>query len=247
MKTNVLILAGGLGKRMKSDLPKVLHKINDKSMLSNIISKVNFLNINKIYIVVGKYQDIIESALKSEIPEIFHKINFVIQEMALGTGHTIICAKNQIPDEPNTNLLVLNGDAPLIRTQTLRELIHKYTILNSSALIATITLNNPSGYGRIYTNQNNYAINVVEEKDCTKEQKLIKKVNAGIYLFNQSKLFELSNHLNNNNSQKEYYITDFVSIFSNNGINVSYYEVNDTNELLNINTKEALEQAKRFL
>ena len=247
MKTNVLILAGGLGKRMKSDLPKVLHKINEKSMLSNIISKVNLLNINKIFVVVGKYRDIIESTLKSEIPYIFHKINFVIQENALGTGHTIICAKNQIPDEPNTNLLVLNGDAPLIRVQTLKDLIHKYTVLNSNALIATITLDNPTGYGRIYTNQNNYAINIVEEKDCTEEQKLIKKVNAGIYLFNQNKLFQLTTHLNNNNSQNEYYITDFVSIFSANNINVSYYEVNDTNELLNINTKEALEQAKILL
>lgn len=247
MRLNILILAGGLGKRMKSEIPKVLHKINDKSMLSNIIIKVSNLDINKIYVVLGKYRQIIQDTLRQEIPELYDNINFVIQENALGTGHTIICAKDQIPNEEKTSLLVLNGDAPLIRTQTLQEMINKYIHLNSNAIVATITLDNPTGYGRIYTNERNYAINVVEEKDCTEEQKLIKNVNAGIYLFDQTRLFNLSDRLNNNNAQNEYYITDFVSIFSQNNINVSYYKVLDTNELLNINTRETLERAKQLI
>jgi|TARA_B110001469_G_C9644087_1_gene324804 bifunctional UDP-N-acetylglucosamine pyrophosphorylase / glucosamine-1-phosphate N-acetyltransferase len=242
----VLVLAGGLGKRMKSTIPKVLHKINDKSILSNILIKVNKLENVFIKVVVGKYHQLIKETLKDEIPNIESNLEYIFQEYSLGTGHALLCS---IPNlrTLNGNILILNGDAPLITISTLTNMINTFN-QNSiySGLIASITPDSPKGYGRLYCHDDT-VLKIVEEKDCTEEQREIKNVNAGIYLFDNNTLMKYLNKLNNKNAQKEYYLTDMIEILGNYQHKILKYHIENPNELININNPEQLDIAKQLL
>lgn len=237
----ILILAGGLGKRMKSDIPKVLHKLNDISILSNIIQK--FIPLNRdIYIVVGKYEEIIKKTLLSEFGNL-DNIKFCRQKESLGTGHALQSAIKDI--KKYTGVVVINGDVPFIKTTTIEKMLNSK---NDSLLgVCDLDIMNKEwfGHGRIILD-GKYVNYIVEEKDCTDEQKKIKIINGGLYYFKMKPLLELCNKLDNNNKQKEYYITDYISIFKTHGYNFlpTYLE---KNEVLNINTPEQLQIAKNML
>lgn len=240
----VLILAGGLGKRMKSELPKVLHKLDTKSMLSTIIETASHLPHLKILVVVGKYHPIIQETLKKEIPNLECNIEYVIQEKSLGTGHAVISAKEHVKDITG-DILILNGDAPLVTDKTLLDMIQLYRNSDYSGFIANTTPPNCTGYGRIFTKLDQ-VVRIIEEKDCTPEQRNIKIVNSGIYLYNIPKLFENIHLLDCNNIQNEYYITDMVHILHNKGYKIGTYHVKNYNELLNVNTRDALLEANKI-
>ena len=245
-KLTVLVLAGGLGKRMKSTLPKVLHKINDKSILSNILLKINKLENVSIKVVVGKYQQIIKETLKEEIPIIEPNLEYIFQEYSLGTGHALLCSI-PILKPLNGNLLILNGDAPLITINTLNNIINTFNQTQIySGIIASITTESPTGYGRLYCDGDT-VLKIVEEKDCTEEQRKIKNVNAGIYLFDNKTLMKYLNYLNNNNSQNEYYLTDIIEIFGKYHHKIAKYQIENPDELININNPEQLDIAKQLL
>lgn len=236
-QTIVIIMAGGLGKRMNSDLPKVLHKIDNEPMLVHVIKQSKLLLPNKIMVVVGKYRRVIEETLMNYID--MENICFVDQSEPLGTGHAVQCCIPELKsDNMNTRVLILSGDVPLLQSNTMLKIL---TNLNK-VKIAVTEFDDPYGYGRI-VEQNNIFDKMVEEKDCNFEQKQIKKVNCGIYAFNSEILCKYLPLLQPNNSQGEYYLTDIFEIIKiHEKINIEMFEFSKEIqiEIIGVNTVEQL-------
>ena len=241
---NVVILAGGKGKRMKSDLPKVLHTVDGKSMLSIVVQKalnINYPNI-KVHVVLGEFKTPISQDLEKW--GLLNKVNIIIQKEPLGTGHAVQCCYNDLIIESQSSLLVLFGDMPNISQELLNSMVGVHTNTGHN-LLGILELQNPFGYGRIIKSGDNL-LAIVEEKDANEEQKKIKLVNTGLFLFNFD---QLSNHLfklDNNNKQNEYYLTDIVLIFRQNNISIKPYYIRDAKEIINVNTPEQLEIVRKI-
>ena len=241
MSLGIIILAGGLGKRMNSNLPKVLHKLHNKTLIQSVIETANSLSPSpdKIGIIVGKYKDQIEKSINETVDkDIISKIEYIIQEEPKGTGHAVQCASEFIKNY--NRILVLSGDVPLITEKTLTSMVN----LDSKCTILVNELENPTGYGRIKQLENNksYQVKIIEEKDCTNEEKLIKKINSGIYCFERNSLLKYLPKLECNNAQKEYYLTDIVTFYDN----VKLIKSENNNEILGVNNTEQLEQLKQL-
>ena len=232
-----LIMAGGLGKRMNSTLPKVLHEIYDKPMIYYVIEKAFQAGCSQIGIIVGKYYQVIKMSIDTYYLN-DNRISYIIQEEPLGTGHAIKCSLDWMQQnlDINTDILILSGDVPLISINTLKNLLNK-----ENSLLITKT-NNPTGCGRIFFNSENNVEKIIEEKDCTEEQREIKYINCGIYNIKLRVLLETINKITNNNMSKEYYLTDMIEIANNNNIKINTYELPEdkTIEVANINTQEDL-------
>ncbi len=243
MENIVIIMAGGLGKRMKSELPKVLHKIQNKPMLVHVIERALELNPVKIYVIVGVYKNIISSTLEEY--HLLKNIEFVNQDNPMGTGHAIQCCRKQLKDYQNHNVIILSGDVPLISKNTLDNMLDN---LNSVKILTT-ERDNPTGYGRIILKENKFQ-RIIEEKDCNEEERKCKKTNSGIYAFKSNLLYKYLPYLNNNNSQNEYYLTDIIEIIKNHEyIDIDIYNLSREKqiELSGVNTKEQLEELEEFL
>ena len=249
----VTIMAAGEGKRMKSNIPKVLHLFKFAPMLVRIIIEVNKLNPVKIIVITGKFDKMIKDTLIDYLSDtVYKKIKFVKQEIANGTGCAIKSSLEQYNDDEN--VLILNGDMPLIKSTLLKQIING----KINTLLVT-NLENPTGYGRIlYNDSDNKFIGIREEKDCSSEEKLIETVNVGIYYFNSSALKKYIPMINNDNAQNEYYLTDIVKVICednndlNNGelenkIELNTFLVNEDNkyQILGVNTKEELEELEQ--
>jgi len=237
MKQNIIIImAGGLGKRMKSDLPKVLHKINGKPLLLNVIQESMLLDPLKILIVVGYYRNVIEQTLSQYIS--IDNIEFIMQHEALGTGHAIQCCRAELLKYTDTNVIILSGDTPLLKSSTIKEILFDF----HKVKIVTTIMKNPYGYGRIIET-NGMFDKIVEEKDCTVEEQIVKRVNCGIYAFDTQILCKYLPLLTNKNAQGEYYLTDVVEIIKmNEDIHIDLYDICDDKqiEVMGVNTIEQL-------
>ena len=235
----ILIMAGGLGKRMNSEVPKVLHLINNKPMIVEIIETSLKLNIHKIGIIVGKYYAVIKETLEQYLDTnvIASKISFIMQNEPLGTGHAILCCKNFLEKMPSYiyNVCILSGDVPLISVESINNLLNDTEFCN--ILIANI--DEPSGYGRIVI-ENNKISKIVEEKDCTEEEKQIKFINGGIYTFNIKVLLQYIDKIDNNNKQNEYYLTQLFEVFVKNYIPINYKIVENILEISGVNDQQQL-------
>lgn len=244
----VLIMAGGLGKRMESDLPKVLHQINYKPMIVHIIKKTLLLSPFKIGIIVGIHKDIIINTIKKYISSntINNKLIFIDQPKSLGTGHAIQCCREYLLQHIEKNVLILSGDVPLISYKTMNNIISN----NFSVNLLIAIFKNPTGYGRIICDNNNKFIKIIEEKDCLDIEKTIKTINTGIYSISSKLLCKYLPLLSNNNAQQEYYLTDIIEIIKNNeNININMITIPDDKqyEIIGVNTKsQLLELQKRF-
>jgi UDP-N-acetylglucosamine diphosphorylase/glucosamine-1-phosphate N-acetyltransferase len=243
----VVIMAGGLGKRMGSNVPKVLHKLGDIPMLCHILIRLNvlslFLNIKKILIVVGKFKDLIKAELDNHLN--LPDYEFVIQEEPLGTGHAIQCCKQALSVYPESETLILSGDVPLIRPYTMNKLIS----IPSPVKIITAKVKEPCGYGRIIRN-GDYFEKIIEHKDCSETELEINEINSGIYAINTSYLCKHLPSLKNNNSQKEYYLTDIIEIIKREeSVAVGTYEMpeEDQYETTGVNTLEQLKELEKIL
>lgn len=237
----VLILAGGLGKRMNSDLPKILHKLHNKTLIQSVIETANSIcnSPDKIGIIVGKYKDQIEKSINETVDkDIISKIEYIIQEEPKGTGHAVQCASEFI--SKSEKVLILSGDVPLIKKETLEKLLELYN-KESNCNLLVAEMENPTGYGRIKQLENN-KLSIIEEKDCTEEEKQIKIINGGIYCFDSKKLLEILPKLDCNNAQQEYYLTDTIKYLES----VSTILVENNLEIQGVNTKEQLEELEKL-
>lgn len=244
----VVIMAGGLGKRMNSDLPKVLHTIRGKPMLVHVVQETLAIHPKKIYIVVGKFRDIIQKTLQLYITnEDTDLIEFVDQTEPLGTGHAIQCARPKLETHhPCSKILILSGDVPFIKRNTMLNMLDC-----NKVKIMTTKMENPHGYGRIVKNlDSNHFAKIVEEKDCLMEEKQICEVNCGIYAFENEILCHHLSFLKNENSQSEYYLTDIFQIIKNHeDVNIETMEIDKDiqYQIMGVNTIDQLHQLETIM
>lgn len=234
---NVVILAAGQGTRMNSTLPKVLHQIGAKPMLQHVIETAQKLNPGRLIIVYGHGGDQIQARMNS----IFTGLIWAYQDKQLGTGHALKCALPHL--DANGITLVMYGDVPLIRLETLQKLLAKY---QHNVVMLTDEVENPIGYGRVVRDEKCAIKNIVEEKDATQSEKLICEINTGFYVLPNKFLGKWLNQLSNNNVQEEYYLTDIVSMAYQANIDIDYVTAAHHYEVLGANNKDQLEQLERF-
>jgi dTDP-glucose 4,6-dehydratase len=230
----VLIMAGGLGKRMNSELPKVLHLLKEKPLIVHVIETALKINPIKIGIIVGKYREIIQETINKYLKDT-SKIEYIIQSEALGTGHAIMCCKDFLSNHKNSSVTILSGDVPLIKSDTLKRL---NTSLNKSETALLINkLENPIGYGRIIIDKEQF-VKIVEENDCSKEERKVDLVNSGIYSFTSEAIINNISKITNNNKQNEYYLTDIFNFIDKKFIDLVYLE--NKYEVMGVNTPDQL-------
>lgn len=235
MKLSVIILAAGQGTRMKSLLPKVMHKLAGKPLLEHVYLRSIELGAKDIHIVFGHGGEHLHDYCSD------FKVEWVLQDEQLGTAHAVQQASPHIEDDHI--VLILYGDVPLINSQTLHTLIDKVTTDTISLL--TVTLEDPTGYGRIIRN-NSEVVAIVEHKDATDEQRLVKEVNTGIMALHAGYLNECLNKIDNNNSQGEYYLTDVIELAVNDGKKVITAQPNNTYEVEGVNDRNQLSKLERI-
>jgi len=242
----IAILAAGRGTRMKSDLPKVLHELGGRTLVERVLQSCQEIDISRRLIIIGYRGELVQKSLigGQEIPENpeVPPLEFVEQTEQLGTGHAI---QQLLPHLQGFqgDLLVLNGDVPLLRAETIKQLMAIHTQHQNSATILTANLPNPQGYGRVFTDSQNLVQQIVEDRDCTTEQKQNQRINAGVYCFHWPHLEKILPDLKADNDQKEYYLTDTVSILSP----VMAVDVEDYQEILGINDRKHLATASDIL
>lgn len=233
---NVVILAAGQGTRMKSKVPKVLHKVLDKTMVDYVIDASYEAGADDICVVVGHQSAMVKAMIGT-------RVKFALQKEQLGTGHAVMQAGDFIKDG---NILVLCGDTPLITAETIKELNELHNKENNDVTVVSMLVDNPTGYGRIVREDNDFA-RIVEQKDATDEQRKIKEVNSGVYIFKAEALNDAFSKLTNNNSQGEYYLTDTLEIIKNGGGKVDVMVASDADEFLGVNSKLQLAQATEVM
>ena len=233
----VAILAAGKGTRMKSNLPKVLHSLGGKSLVERVIESAEPLLPSRRLVIVGYQSQEVKTAMNA-----IHGVEFVEQTVQLGTGHAI---QQLLPhlEGYTGDLLILNGDVPLLRTETLNNLLQTHQENQNSCTILTAQLSNPQGYGRVFRNSECIVQKIVEDKDCTPTQRENDRVNAGIYCFRWPDLAKFLPQLEANNAQKEYYLTDAVTQVGK----VMAVDVEDYQEILGINDRLQLATANDIL
>ncbi len=234
---NIVILAAGLGTRMKSDQAKVLHKLGGQPLIAHVLRTSIALNPEKIVVVVGHQADKVEAAARAAVPaEFADRLYFATQTEQRGTGHAVMSAREAFK-ESNGILLALYGDAPLVKPETLKKLIAEHESGKHAATLITIKMEVPPAYGRIVRDADGQFEQIVEDKDCTPEQKLIKEVNPGFYCFDVPKLLTALDRLTTNNAQGEYYLTDVPMILRGDGLSVGTIVHDDDAELQGYNTR----------
>ena len=239
MTNYAIILAAGKGTRMKSDLPKVLHKVAGISMLEHVFRSVSAIEPEKTVTVVGHKAELVEQVLVGQT-------DFVRQTEQLGTGHAVMMAE-PVLENLTGQTLVIAGDTPLITGESLKNLIDFHINHKNVATILTAEADNPFGYGRIVRNQHDEVLKIVEQKDASDFEQQIKEINTGTYVFDNARLFEALKNINTNNAQGEYYITDVIGIFRENGEKVGAYTLKDFDESLGVNDRVALATAESVM
>lgn len=241
MDIKSVILAAGKGTRMKSDTPKVLHKIMDKTLLGYVLDNVKNL-ADESFVIVGHHAEEVEKFVSDN----YKKAKTVLQAPQLGTGDAVskVC--------PYLNkyeglVLILCGDTPLITEKTLKEFIDFHTSQNSDLTVMSAIFENPTNYGRIIRENDNSLKCIVEEKDATVEQKAVKEINAGIYCLNWSKIAPAFSQLTSNNAQGEYYLTDIIEWGKKNSLSVNAYILKNNEEIFGINSKLHLAEATKIM
>jgi bifunctional UDP-N-acetylglucosamine pyrophosphorylase/glucosamine-1-phosphate N-acetyltransferase len=237
-KFKAVILAAGKGTRMESDLPKVLHKVCDQTMVHYVIKAAKDAGATDVIVIVG-YQG---QLVKREIVDV---VDFVEQREQLGTGHAVKCAKDKIGTEGDT--VILCGDTPLITAETIRKLREKHKHESNGVTVLSAMVDDPTGYGRIIRDDEGNFLRITEHKDCTEEELKVNEINSGMYVFNSEALSFSLEKITNDNSQGEYYLTDTIQIIKKSGLKVNAMQVNDVDEILGVNTKAQLAEAEKIM
>lgn len=239
MYKSALILAGGSGKRMKSNLPKVLHKVCNKEMVNHVIDTMRKAGLDDINVIVGKGAELVKEATVQK------NVTYSLQAEQLGTGHAVICAKEFLKNKVGI-VTIFAGDAPLITEDTVKRCIDFHINGGFRATLLTSILEDPSGYGRIIRNSEGNVEKIVEHKDCNEEELKIKEVNAAMYCFDIESLVGGLDKINNDNAQKEYYLTDMVEILKSAGEKVGAMAIN-FEETLGVNSRTQLSEVEKIM
>jgi len=233
-----IILAAGKGTRMKSDLPKVVHPIGGRPMVCAVVDACLAAGCGRIVAVVGYKQELVREALAG-----YGNVEFAVQEEQLGTGHAVMSAASlfePMPAPGSSDTFVLCGDGPLLRPATLRSLHSRHAAAKAAASLATAIIDDPTGYGRIWRDDQGRFRAIVEHKNCTPEQRSIREVNPSYYCFDTSALFAALRQVTRNPLSGEYYLTDTLELLLNQGRRVEVVEGVPPQDILSINTLEEL-------
>ena len=238
-----IILAAGKGTRMKSDTPKVLHTIFDKTLVGYVIDAVNNTGLaDENFVIVGHQAERVEEYIN----ENYDNAKCVLQSPQLGTGHAVSMALPYLKDFDG-EVIILCGDTPLITSETIKEFVEYHRDNKSDLTVMSAIFENPTNYGRIIRNQDSSLNSIVEEKDATPEQKAVKEINAGIYCINWAKIKPAFNELTSNNAQGEYYLTDIIKWGNEKNLSVNAYTLKNNEEIFGINSKTHLAEATKML
>lgn len=239
MSTSAIILAAGKGTRMKSDLPKVVHQVGGRAMVCAVVDACLEAGCSRVVAVVGYQQEKVREALASY----GSKIEYAVQAEQLGTGHAVMQAAPLYAKqsrEPGHACFVLAGDGPLIRAATLRTILEAHTSRQAAATIATSVIEDPTGYGRIWRDDNRRFKAIVEHKNCTLEQRAIREVYPSYAAFDVQQLFAALPDVPKNPTGGEYYLTDVFELMMKRGKRVEVVEAVPPEDILSINTPEEL-------
>ena len=238
-----IILAAGKGTRMKSDTPKVLHTIFDKTLVGYVIDAVNNTGLaDENFVIVGHQAERVEEYINKN----YDNAKCVLQSPQLGTGHAVSMALPYLKDFDG-EVIILCGDTPLITSETIKEFVEYHRDNKSDLTVMSAIFENPTNYGRIIRNHDDSLNSIVEEKDATPEQKAVKEINAGIYCINWAKIKPAFNELTSNNAQGEYYLTDIIKWGNEKNLSVNAYTLKNNEEIFGINSKTHLAEATKML
>lgn len=238
MEAKALILAAGAGTRMKSNKPKVAHEMLGKPLVRWVVDAARQAGCEDVHVVIGHGREQVEPLLGDCV------ISYQLE--MLGTGHTVMCAADKLEGFEG-NVVVLCGDSPLIRPATIEALIAAHEATGSAATVLTMEPANPFGYGRIVRDESGNVCGIVEEKDCTDEQRAIRECNSGVFCFSAPALLSHLDKLDRNNAQGEYYLTDMLALLAADGLTVSSMVVEDDDECLGVNSRSQLAAASKIV
>lgn len=238
-----VILAAGQGTRMKSRLPKVVHRVMGKCMVEHAITAAKQAGADEICVVVGHGARTVKDEILAAGDS--SGITFVTQEQQLGTGHAVKCAREFIGTEGET--LILFGDTPLITGDTLERLVKTHRDEGNSITVLSAVLTQPAGYGRIIRDASGSFVKSVEHKDATEEERRCNEVNSGMYVFNSAQLYEALDLLKNDNAQGEYYLPDTLMIIKEKGYKVDAMQADDAAEIEGVNSRVQLAAAEEVM
>lgn len=234
-----VILAAGQGKRIKSNIPKVLHKVCGKEMVNHVIDNMREAGIEDVNVIIGNGSELVKESTKDR------NVSYSLQEEQLGTGHAVKCAKEFLQGKDGV-VAVFTGDAPLTRVETIENLIKEHIEKGNKATLLSAYVDDPTGYGRIIRDDNKEVLKIVEHKDCNEEELKVNEMNAGMYCFDIKSLLSSLEELNNNNVQGEYYLTDVIGILKDKKEKVGAL-VTDYEDTLGVNSRAQLAEVEKVL
>ena len=236
----VIILAAGLGKRMRSPKAKVLHEIQGRPMLAYVIDVAQAIAGSSVIVVVGNQAEAVRRAVSGAA------VRYAYQDRQLGTGHAVLCALPQLPDDCE-QVVVLCGDTPLLTAPTLNSLVQDHLAAGRDATLLAVELEDPQGYGRVLLNDHQQVCGIIEEADASAGQRAIRLINTGIYCVTRQFLSEALPNVTPDNAQGEFYLTDIIRIGYESGrdIGVSYGAASQ--EILGVNTPEDLARVEALM
>src|SRR5688572_8734472 len=240
---NVLVMAAGLGTRMKSKRAKVLHELGGRPLIAHVVRTAQLLDPKTILVVVGHQAEQVEQAVLAEVGEL---ASFAIQAKQRGTGDAVESARTLLADSDSL-LLLLSGDVPLIRAETLRKLIDHHCATGAACSILGVRLENPTGYGRIIRDEQGRFQRIVEQKDATEEERKVREINSGIYCFETRTLFDALSRVEPKNEQGQYYLTDVAEIILSTGRRVEVFTHTDPREVSGVNTRAELAEFENLV
>lgn len=239
--THVVVLAAGKGTRMKSAVPKVLHRAAGLPLVEHVLRTASGVNPASVVLILGHQADLVREALGKRLG-----LTFALQQPQLGTGHALLQAEPALSGARGTAVL-LSGDVPLLKPGTLRALVARHEGAQAAATVVTAVLDAPDGYGRIVRGEDGRIGAIVEHKDASAEERAIREINSGIYAFDLAPLFDALREIGSANAQGEYYLPDLVRIYRSRGLVVETMPLDDPREILGVNSRKELAEVAAIL
>ncbi|GJM19599.1 MAG: hypothetical protein DHS20C14_18120 [Phycisphaeraceae bacterium] len=237
-----IILAAGKGTRMNSDLPKVVHPVGGRAMVCAVVDACLDAGCSRIVVVVGYKQELVREALAAY----GDTVEFAVQGEQLGTGHAVRCAEDAFKEADDSDVFVLCGDGPLIRSETLATLLATHRGTSAAATVATSVIDDPDGYGRVVRDASGAFERIVEQKNATPDELKINEINPSYYCFDAGALFETLRRVERNPETGEYYVTDVPAMLREGGQRVEVLDAVPAEDVLSINTPEHLATVDRI-